>query len=713
MDGVPRSPKEEEKRLLLLKRIQQLESENAHLQRQFSNLAHSRVPRSHSNSPHQWQLAHPNRNYAGSSRDSRTLLPANGLLNFSQKQYFDILESLGQSVHIVDLRDRIVYWNKGAEKLYCHSASEALGHSNVKLLTDVQYYDDAIEIISNNNAGQKYTGTFPVKNKLGKRFVVIVTNSPFYDDFGNLVGVVSCSVDSKPFHREAQCQSSEFYPSPSSSQPTSGLANKSDVDSHLPLQAGIASKISNLASRMTNKIRSKMKTGDNALVNESRRRDGQYFNQSLSETVLSDHRKDPTFSEAGSSRGDIPPSPLGVSFEDTPRENFSTSGGEGEGEGKIGILKDISSRAEAWISKKSMSWQWLDHEREPDFDQKNCSGNYEKTETQVAENDPFGNEASTSMSSFSHANSTSTVSSSISTSSSPLYKFDTETDSLHFEIMWEDLAIGAQIGHGSCGTVYRGLWCGSDVAIKEFFKFEYSDDLLHSFRQEVLLMKRLRHPNVLLFMGAVTSPQHLCIVMEYLPCGSLFQLLRCNTARLNWRRRALMAVDIAQGMNYLHRCNPPVIHRDLKSSNLLVDKNWNVKVGDFGLSRLKHATYLTTKTGKGTPQWMAPEVIRSEPSDEKSDVYSFGVVLWELATQKIPWDTLNPMQVIGAVGFMDRRLEIPEDLNPLWASLIESCWHSDLKCRPTFEELLEKLKALLRQYSIQKPKANITLGQGD
>ncbi|KAI3904356.1 hypothetical protein MKW92_006656, partial [Papaver armeniacum] len=520
MDGVPRSPKEEEKRLLLLKRIQQLESENAHLQRQFSNLAHSRVPRSHSNAPHQWQLAHPNRNYAGSSRDSRTLLPANGLLNFTQKQYFGILESLGQSVHIVDLRDRIVYWNKGAEKLYGHSASEALGHSNVKLLTDVQYYDDAIEIISNNTAGQKYTGTFPVKNKLGKRFVVIVTNSPFYDDFGNLVGVVSCSVDSKPFHRETRCQSSRFYPSSSSSQPTSGLANKSDVDSHLPVQAGIASKISNLASRMTNKIRSKMKTGGNALVNESRRGDGQYFNQRLPETVFSDHKKGPTFTEASTSRGDVPSSPFGVSFEDTPvencpGENFSMSGGEGEG--KIGILKDISSRAEAWISKKSMSWQWLDHECEPDFGQENNSDANGKTEIQVAENDPFGNEASTSGSSFSFANSTSTVSSSISTSSSPLYKFDTETDSLHFDIMWEDLAIGAQIGHGSCGTVYRGLWCGSDVAIKEFFKFEYSDDLLHSFRQEVLLMKRLRHPNVLLFMGAVTSPQHLCIVTEYLP----------------------------------------------------------------------------------------------------------------------------------------------------------------------------------------------------
>ncbi|XP_026434129.1 probable serine/threonine-protein kinase SIS8, partial [Papaver somniferum] len=90
-------------------------------------------------------------------------------------------------------------------------------------------------------------------------------------------------------------------------------------------------------------------------------------------------------------------------------------------------------------------------------------------------------------------------------------------------------------------------------------------------------MKRLRHPNVLLFMGAVASPQHLCIVTEFLPCGSLYQLLQRGSQKLDCRRRVLMALDIARGMNYLHLCNPPIVHRDLKSSNLLVDKNWTVK----------------------------------------------------------------------------------------------------------------------------------------
>lgn len=214
-------------------------------------------------------------------------------------------------------------------------------------------------------------------------------------------------------------------------------------------------------------------------------------------------------------------------------------------------------------------------------------------------------------------------------------------------------------------------------------------------------MKKLRHPSIILFMGAVASQERLCIVTEFLPRGSLFQLLQKNTGKLDPRRKLNMAIDIARGMNYLHNSIPTIVHRDLKSSNLLVDKNWTVKVADFGLSRLKLETFLSTKNGKGTPQWMAPEVLRSEPSNEKSDVYSYGVVLWELVTQKIPWDTLNPIQIIAAVGFMDHRLEIPSNTDPQWASIIESCWDSDPQRRPSFQELLERLQELQKQYAVQ------------
>ncbi|PKI35987.1 hypothetical protein CRG98_043616 [Punica granatum] len=189
-------------------------------------------------------------------------------------------------------------------------------------------------------------------------------------------------------------------------------------------------------------------------------------------------------------------------------------------------------------------------------------------------------------------------------------------------------------------------------------------------------MKRLRHPNIVLFMGAITQPPQLCIVTEYLPRGSLYKLLHRTVDRekLDERRRLNMAYDVAKGMNYLHKRNPPIVHRDLKSPNLLVDKTYTVKVCDFGLSRSKANTYLSSKTAAGTPEWMAPEVLLDMPSNEKSDVYSFGVILWELATLQQPWSHLNPAQVIAAVGLKGKRLDIPQDLNPRVASIIEACW---------------------------------------
>nr|GEZ54549.1 PAS domain-containing protein tyrosine kinase family protein [Tanacetum cinerariifolium] len=128
---------------------------------------------------------------------------------------------------------------------------------------------------------------------------------------------------------------------------------------------------------------------------------------------------------------------------------------------------------------------------------------------------------------------------------------------------------------------------------------------------------------------------------------------------------------IGYSMNYLHKCFPPIIHCDLKSLNLLVDKNWTVKIGDFGLCRIKHEAYVTKKEEIETPEWTAPEVLRDEKANEKSDVYSYGVVLWEITTEKIPWDGLKKLQIMKAVGYMNQRLDIPKDVDPQWASLIE------------------------------------------
>ncbi|XP_038699348.1 serine/threonine-protein kinase EDR1 isoform X2 [Tripterygium wilfordii] len=263
-----------------------------------------------------------------------------------------------------------------------------------------------------------------------------------------------------------------------------------------------------------------------------------------------------------------------------------------------------------------------------------------------------------------------------------------------WEIPWEDLQIGERIGIGSYGEVYRADWNGTEVAVKKFLDQDFSGDALVQFKCEVEIMLRLRHPNVVLFMGAVTRPPHFSILTEFLPRGSLYRLLHRPNFQLDERRRLRMAVDVAKGMNYLHTSHPTIVHRDLKSPNLLVDKNWVVKVCDFGLSRMKHHTFLSSKSTAGTPEWMAPEVLRNEPANEKCDVYSFGVILWELVTCCIPWKGLNPMQVVGAVGFQHRRLEIPEDVDPAIGQIIRECWQTEPHLRPSFTQLMSRLRRL-------------------
>ncbi|KAL3642663.1 copper transport protein ctr1 [Castilleja foliolosa] len=253
-------------------------------------------------------------------------------------------------------------------------------------------------------------------------------------------------------------------------------------------------------------------------------------------------------------------------------------------------------------------------------------------------------------------------------------EFTFEVDDLN--IPWSDLVLKERIGAGSFGTVHRAEWNGCDVAVKILMEQDFHAERFKEFLREVAIMKRLRHPNIVLFMGAVTEPPNLSIVTEYLSRGSLYRLLHKPGAKeaLDERRRLSMAYDVAKGMNYLHKRKPPIVHRDLKSPNLLVDRKYTVKVCDFGLSRLKANTFLSSKSAAGTPEWMAPEVLRDEPSNEKSDLYSFGVILWELATLQQPWGNLNPAQVVAAVGFKGKRLEIPRDVNPQLAAIIESCW---------------------------------------
>lgn len=121
-------------------------------------------------------------------------------------------------------------------------------------------------------------------------------------------------------------------------------------------------------------------------------------------------------------------------------------------------------------------------------------------------------------------------------------------------------------------------------------------------------------------------------------------------------------------MSYLHSFQPPIIHRDLKTHNLLVDDHWNVKVADFGLSRPQS---LATMSAAGTPQWSAPEVIRQEKYTTKADVYSFGIIIFELISKKVPYANMGPLTAARQVAYDHLRPLFPDGCDENYVRLAE------------------------------------------
>ncbi|PPD77746.1 hypothetical protein GOBAR_DD25328 [Gossypium barbadense] len=192
---------------------------------------------------------------------------------------------------------------------------------------------------------------------------------------------------------------------------------------------------------------------------------------------------------------------------------------------------------------------------------------------------------------------------------------------------------------------------------------------------------------VILFLGACTKPPQLSMITEYMEIGSLYFLIHLSgqKKRLSWRRRLKMLRDICRGLMCMHRMK--IVHRDLKSANCLVNKHWTVKICDFGLSRIMTSRPMRDSASAGTPEWMAPELIRNEPFTEKCDIFSLGVIMWELCTLNRPWEGVPPERVVYAVANEGSRLEIPE--GPL-GRLISDCW-AEPEERPSCGEILSRL----------------------
>lgn len=278
----------------------------------------------------------------------------------------------------------------------------------------------------------------------------------------------------------------------------------------------------------------------------------------------------------------------------------------------------------------------------------------------------------------------------------------------------DELDIVDQIGEGSTAVVYKGLLKGDPdkqrpptvVAVKEMV--ELHEESLTAFQRELCVLVKVEHPHIIKFIGLVSESDPLRLCLEYCEGDSLFNLLYNRSTKLSWRQRLVMLFDTATAVAHLHGFSPKIIHRDLKSLNVLLAEPITdeycepcLKLCDFGFTREVGSAGKSKDSmtqGAGTSHWMAPEVISGTKYTEKADTFSFAMIIYEVVCRRIPFAGVKPMNVPRLImegqrpGNMvqnrkylesGKEVEVPPGL----MELCDRCWQHDYRKRPTFPEI--------------------------
>eukprot|EP00418_Pyrodinium_bahamense_P019300 CAMPEP_0179114542 /NCGR_PEP_ID=MMETSP0796-20121207/53639_1 /TAXON_ID=73915 /ORGANISM="Pyrodinium bahamense, Strain pbaha01" /LENGTH=334 /DNA_ID=CAMNT_0020812767 /DNA_START=93 /DNA_END=1097 /DNA_ORIENTATION=+ len=287
-----------------------------------------------------------------------------------------------------------------------------------------------------------------------------------------------------------------------------------------------------------------------------------------------------------------------------------------------------------------------------------------------------------------------------------------------FTVKPSELHVRSILGKGAQANVYKAVWTRSFaastssivVAVKRLHS-----DLGPVYRDREALTLLTDHPNLVKCFDSTVDPPYL-VVTEFCSGGSLFDLLYNTRQELSLRQRVKILLDIAAGMRYLHSQNPCILHRDLKSSNVLLMKPIRsseqepfAKVADFGLARTTAttSTWVMMTAGVGTWRWMAPEVFDFEESgayDEKADVFSFAILMYEVLLRKIPYSEQYPLEStdprIGlhvCRGLRPNLDAVTTDFPQVLADLMQQSWDRDAASRPDFELLERHLREQLAE----------------
>ncbi len=268
--------------------------------------------------------------------------------------------------------------------------------------------------------------------------------------------------------------------------------------------------------------------------------------------------------------------------------------------------------------------------------------------------------------------------------------------------------IGAPLGSGSFGDVYKATWLGKEVAVKELHLNPLSTLLQAEFKDEAQMMVQFQSPNIIGLYGICDESGHKGFVMEYMPKGSLRGVLADKNEEMSWDARWMIAIDIGKGLGYLHQKN--ILHRDLKSLNILLGTDYHAKICDFGLPKIKLETSINVKINQAlsSARWMAPELLSMDnPTSptKSSDVYSYGMVLWEISSREIPFkNAQNEMTAMMWIANKKKESILP-DCPKVYGDIIKKIWQ-DADNRPSAEEVftcLTKVRPEVKSMFIENP----------
>ena len=261
-------------------------------------------------------------------------------------------------------------------------------------------------------------------------------------------------------------------------------------------------------------------------------------------------------------------------------------------------------------------------------------------------------------------------------------------------IPWSDIKIGNLKGHGGYGDVYKATWHGTTVAVKQLHLKTMAPDTQKAFDNETQMMAQCQFPQVIKLFGVAKDGGRNGLVMEYMPKGSLYNVLHDASDTLEWTpTRWNIALDIGRGLSYLHVKN--IIHRDLTSHNILLDERYRAKIADFGLARVKSETKTSSASQKvttGTTRWKAPELFKKSTHCKETDVYSYGMVLCEIASREMPYGDEADEDIVKDWIKSGDKPELPDTTPKGYKNVIELCYATEAAKRPTATQTVEALE---------------------